>query len=61
MKKCRAPVKLNSTVKLEGSDRATVPALHEFGGVAVISRRKSRRRARYAADPDRLKNIQDAY
>lgn len=45
------PVKLNSVVKLEGSDRATVPALHELGGVAMVIRRKRRRRARYAPRP----------
>jgi len=44
------PVKLNSSM-LSGSDQPTVPALHEYGGVAVVGRGKRKRRARYAARP----------
>jgi hypothetical protein len=46
------PLKLNGS-KLEGSDRATVPALHERGGVAVVKdrRKRRRRRAKYAPRP----------
>lgn len=44
------PLKLNGS-KLEGSDRKTVPSLHELGGVAVLKSKKRKRRARYAARP----------
>ena len=46
------PLRLNgSTVR--GSNRSTVPELHELGGTAVLESRKKkrRRRARYAARP----------
>jgi hypothetical protein len=44
------PLKLNGS-KLIGSDRPSVPSLHEFGGVAVVGRRQQRRRVRYPARP----------
>ena len=44
------PLKLGSS-RLVGSDQPTVPALHEFGGVAVVGNGNRRRRARYAARP----------
>jgi hypothetical protein len=44
------PVRLNSS-GLVGSNRPTVPALHELGGTAVVGMGKRRRRARYAARP----------
>lgn len=46
------PMKLNGS-KLQGSDRATVPALHELGGTAIVvdRRTKRRRRAKYARRP----------
>ena len=46
------PMKLNGS-KLQGSDRPTVPALHELGGTATVvdRRRKRRRRAKYARRP----------
>jgi hypothetical protein len=42
------PLKLGRS-RLVGSDQPTVPALHEFGGVAVVGKGNRRRRARYAA------------
>jgi len=45
------PLKLNGS-RLEGSNRETVPSLHELGGTAVIGgRRKRKRRAKYAPRP----------
>ena len=45
------PLKLNGS-KLQGSNRATVPSLHELGGTAVAGgRRKRKRRAKYARRP----------
>jgi hypothetical protein len=44
------PLKLGRS-QLVGSDQPTVPALHEFGGVAVVGKGNRRRRARYAARP----------
>ena len=44
------PLKLGRS-KLSGSNQPTVPALHEYGGVAVVGKGKRRRRARYAARP----------
>jgi hypothetical protein len=44
------PLKLGRS-RLVGSDQPTVPALHEYGGVAVVGMGKLRRRARYAARP----------
>lgn len=44
------PLKLNGS-KLQGSNRATVPSLHELGGAAVVSSRKRKRRAKYAPRP----------
>jgi len=44
------PLKLNGS-KLEGSDRKTVPSLHELGGAAVVKGKKRKRRARYAPRP----------
>lgn len=45
------PLKLNGS-RLEGSNRQTVPSLHELGGTAVVGgRRKRRRRAKYAPRP----------
>lgn len=46
------PLRLNGST-LRGSDRSTVPELHELGGSAVLVSRKKkrRRRARYAARP----------
>lgn len=44
------PIKLNGSRPV-GSNRPTVPALHELGGTAVVKQRKRRRRARYAARP----------
>ena len=46
------PLKLDGS-KLEGSNRPTVPALHELGGTAVIldRRRKRKQRAKYARRP----------
>lgn len=44
------PLKLNGS-RLEGSDRQTVPSLHEFGGTAVVGQRKRKRRAKYAPRP----------
>jgi hypothetical protein len=44
------PLKLGRS-KLSGSNQPTVPALHEYGGVAVAGKGKRRRRARYAARP----------
>jgi hypothetical protein len=44
------PLKLSGS-RLEGGDRATVPALHELGGSAFVGKRQRRRRARYAPRP----------
>lgn len=45
------PLKLNGS-RLEGSNRQTVPSLHELGGTAVVGgRRKRKRRAKYAPRP----------
>ena len=45
------PLKLNGS-RLEGSNRQTVPSLHELGGTAVVGgRRKRKRRAKYAHRP----------
>ena len=46
------PLRLNGST-LRGSNRSTVPELHELGGSAVLESRKTkrRRRARYAARP----------
>ncbi len=45
------PLKLNGS-RLDGSNRQTVPSLHELGGTAVIGgRRKRKRRAKYAPRP----------
>jgi len=44
------PLKLNGS-KLHGSNRATVPSLHELGGAAVVGGRKRKRRAKYAPRP----------
>ena len=46
------PLLLNGST-LRGSNRSTVPELHELGGSAVLESRKKkrRRRARYAARP----------
>jgi hypothetical protein len=44
------PLKLNGS-RLEGSNRSTVPALHELGGFAVVTSRKQKRRAKYARRP----------
>jgi hypothetical protein len=45
------PLKLNGS-RLEGSNRETVPSLHELGGTAVVGgRRKRKRRAKYAPRP----------
>jgi hypothetical protein len=46
------PLRLNGST-LRGSNRSTVPELHELGGSAVLESRKKkrRRRARYAARP----------
>jgi hypothetical protein len=44
------PLKLNGS-RLEGSNRPTVPALHELGGFAVVTSRKRKRRAKYARRP----------
>ena len=46
------PLRLGGST-LRGSNRSTVPELHELGGSAVIERRwtKRRRRARYAPRP----------
>lgn len=44
------PMKLNST-SLVGSDQPTVPALHEYGGTAVVGKGQRKRRARYAPRP----------
>ena len=44
------PLKLNGS-RLEGSDRKTVPSLHELGGAAVVKSKKRKRRARYAPRP----------
>lgn len=45
------PLKLNGS-RLEGSNRTTVPSLHELGGTAVVGgRRKRKRRAKYAPRP----------
>ena len=46
------PLRLNGST-LQGSNRATVPELHELGGSAVLESRKTkrRRRARYAPRP----------
>lgn len=42
------PLRLNGK-QLRGSDRETVPELHELGGHAIVGKR--RRRAKYAARP----------
>lgn len=42
------PLKLNQS-SLVGSSQPTVPALHEYGGTALVGKR--RRRARYAPRP----------
>ena len=48
------PLKLNGPVRLRGSNRTTVPALHELGGVAVIREGpRRRRRERLATYPKR--------
>ena len=46
------PLRLNGST-LRGSNRSTVPELHELGGSAVLESRKKkrRRRVRYAARP----------
>ncbi len=44
------PLKLNGS-RLEGSNRKTVPSLHELGGAAVVTSRKRKRRANYAPRP----------
>ena len=44
------PLKLERS-RLEGSDRKTVPSLHELGGAAVVKNKKRKRRARYAPRP----------
>lgn len=44
------PLKLGRS-RLVLSDQPTVPALHEFGGAAVVGSGKRQRRARYAARP----------
>lgn len=44
------PLKLNGS-RLEGSNRKTVPSLHELGGAAVVTSRKRKRRAKYAPRP----------
>ena len=44
------PLKLNSS-RLEGSNRETVPSLHELGGFAVVGNQKRKRRAIYAPRP----------
>jgi hypothetical protein len=44
------PLKLERS-RLEGSNRETVPSLHELGGFAVIGNKKRKRRARYAPRP----------
>ncbi len=45
------PLKLNGS-RLEGSNRQTVPSLHELGGTAVVGGRpKRKRRAKYAPRP----------
>ena len=46
------PLRLNGST-LQGSNRSTVPELHELGGSAVLESRKTkrRRRARYAPRP----------
>lgn len=46
------PLRLNGST-LQGSNRSTVPELHELGGSAVLQSRKKKRRrpARYAARP----------
>jgi hypothetical protein len=48
------PVKLNGSVRLSGSNRTTVPALQELGGVAVVTDGPKRRgRKRLATYPKR--------
>ena len=48
------PVKLNGPVRLRGSNRSTIPALQELGGVAVVSEGPKRRgRQRLATYPKR--------
>jgi hypothetical protein len=48
------PVKLNGPVRLSGSNRTTVPALQELGGVAVVTDGpRRRRRERLATYPKR--------
>jgi hypothetical protein len=42
---------LLSGSRLRGSNRPTVPALHELGGTAVVTRRKRKRKVKYAARP----------
>lgn len=45
------PLKLGRS-RLEGSNRQTVPSLHELGGTTVVGgRRKRKRRAEYAPRP----------
>ena len=45
------PLKLNGS-RLEGSNRQTVPSLHERGGAAVVGgRRKRKRRVKYVPRP----------
>jgi hypothetical protein len=44
------PLKLERS-RLEGSNRPTVPSLHELGGTAVVTIRKRKRRAKYAPRP----------
>ena len=49
------PLKLKGS-RLEGSNRPTVPSLHELGGAAVVGgrpngKRKPKRRAKYAPRP----------
>lgn len=43
------PLKLNGS-RLRGSNRKTIPSLHEVGGTAVVGTKK-RRRAKYAPRP----------
>jgi hypothetical protein len=44
------PMKLNTSA-LVGSDQPTVPALHEYGGSAVVGKGIRKRRVRYPARP----------
>jgi hypothetical protein len=44
------PLKLNGS-SLKGSNRPSVPALHELGGTAVVVKRGRKRRVKYAPRP----------